>query len=610
MKKANWWKLIFVLPVFLSFGSSAWAQQNSKIELAEQYYQQGDLDKARPLYEELASREENWPAIHNAYLEILVSQQDYKMAERYLTKVIRKQDNKVRYQLDLASVYQQAGETGKAEKLYDEVIEEGVSAPFKTHMVAQMLSGRRMYEKALNVYLKARERHTDSGQNYALQLASLYSILGEQEKMFTEYFNYVNENANRLRHVKNMLQNQLREPADIEALETRLYERLQQEPNNENYPELLVWLHLQQKNFYAAFVQARALQKRRQSGPEQILEIGNIALENKAYDDAVEIFEYLSITFKDRPDYYRLRNYLIKAREEQLKITYPIDTSAIQSLLADYKELSEQTRDLPTALESLNSQAMLYAFYLNEKPRAIELLNHLISNPRIPATLKAQSKLSLGDIYLLIDEPWEAALLYAQVDKDFKDDPMGYEAKLRNAKLSYFKGEFELAQGHLDVLKEATTREIANDAMALSLLIKSNSYLDSASGPLNDYATIELMLYQNQHGQAKTAMDDFLKKWPQHSLTDEVYMQQARYYLTTGNTEAAIEKLARISQEWSHDLLADDAAFMQANLLQEAGQRDEAMQAYTEFLKKHADSVFAAEARKRFRQLRGDTIAQ
>ena len=105
-------------------------------------------------------------------------------------------------------------------------------------------------------------------------------------------------------------------------------------------------------------------------------------------------------------------------------------------------------------------------------------------------------------------------------------------------------------------------------------------------------------------------MDDFLKKWPQHSLTDEVYMQQARYYLTTGNTEAAMEKLARISQEWSHDLLADDAAFMQANLLQEAGQRDEAMQAYTEFLKKHADSVFAAEARKRFRQLRGDTIAQ
>jgi len=30
---------------------------------------------------------------------------------------------------------------------------------------------------------------------------------------------------------------------------------------------------------------------------------------------------------------------------------------------------------------------------------------------------------------------------------------------LRNAKLYYFQGDFKLAQEHLDILKEATTRE-------------------------------------------------------------------------------------------------------------------------------------------------------
>ncbi len=604
-------KKIFLLGLCLLGVVLCQAQEADKIELAEQYYEQGDLEKARPLFDEIAKREENWASIHNTYLELLINQQDFRTAEKYLEKVIKYRENRERYQLDLAQVYELSGDTKKSEKLYDDVIQAGIANPFKTHMVAQMLSGRRLYERAVAVYTLARSQQGESGQDYSLQLAALYNILGQEDKMYDEYFQYINTYPQRAQHAKNMLQNQLRSPEEMEALENRLYQRLQEEPNNENYPELLIWLHLQQKNFYGAFVQARALQKRRDSGPDQLLEIGHIAQENKAYENAVEIFEYVTQNFSNRPDYYRLRNYLINAREELVKITYPVDTAEIRTLLQDYQELSAQTRDLPTALEAQNSMAMLYAFYLDEKPKAVEILTKLLENPRIPPTLKAKSKLSLGDIYLLIGEPWEAALLYAQVDKDFKDDPMGYEAKLRNGRLSYFKGEFELAQGHLDVLKEATTREIANDAMALSLLIKNNSYLDSTAGPLRDYSDVELLLYQNKHQEAAQALQNFLKKWPSHSLTDEVYMLQAKNYLTLDDAQAAMERLERITKEWAQDLLADDAAFMQARLLQEKlNKTQEAMAAYAEFLKKYSGSVFAAEARKRFRQLRGDAVAQ
>ena len=47
-------------------------------------------------------------------------------------------------------------------------------------------------------------------------------------------------------------------------------------------------------------------------------------------------------------------------------------------------------------------------------------------------------------------------------EKIQKENPVGYEAKLKNAKLSYYKGNFSLAQSHLDILKEATTRERGN----------------------------------------------------------------------------------------------------------------------------------------------------
>src|SRR6185503_14008865 len=122
----------------------------------------------------------------------------------------------------------------------------------------------------------------------------------------------------------------------------------------------------------------------------------------------------------------------------------------------------------------------------------------VVENPRVSLYLKAKAKLELGDIYLLKDEPWEATLFYSQVEKNQREAPLGYEAKLRNAKLSYYKGDFRLAQEHLDILKQATTREIANDAMDLSMLIKENTAFDTVGAAMKLFAAAELDLVQNK----------------------------------------------------------------------------------------------------------------
>ncbi|NJN97410.1 MAG: hypothetical protein HC875_26665 [Anaerolineales bacterium] len=120
----------------------------------------------------------------------------------------------------------------------------------------------------------------------------------------------------------------------------------------------------------------------------------------------------------------------------------------------------------------MESKALLMAFYLDEKDEALLLLQEAIDLARYNNKFIAKCKTSMGDIYLLKGEPWEATLLYSQAEKLQKDSPIAYESKLKNAKLNYYKGDFELAQSHLDILKMATSREIANDAMELSLLIK------------------------------------------------------------------------------------------------------------------------------------------
>ncbi len=59
------------------------------------------------------------------------------------------------------------------------------------------------------------------------------------------------------------------------------------------------------------------------------------------------------------------------------------------------------------------------------------------------------------------------------------------------------------------------------------------------------------------------------------------------------------------------DILVDDAFFLQGEIYErQLGQKDKAMEIYREFLNKYPGSVYAAEARKRYRLLRGDFVGQ
>ena len=229
--------------------------------------------------------------------------------------------------------------------------------------------------------------------------------------------------------------------------------------------------------------------------------------------------------------------------------------------------------------------------------------------PRINVGIKAKSKLDLGDIYILTGESWESTLLYSQVEKTNKEQPIGYEAKLKNAKLSYFNGDFELAKAHLDVLREATTREISNDAIDLSLLIHDNTFLDSKDAIMRQYAYIELLLFQNKKNEALDSLDQMLRNYPSHSLVDEIHFLSAKINRQIGSFETAIQNLEKINENFTEDILGDDALFIMAQIYEnDLKMKDKAQQIYQDFLTRYPGSVFIAQARKRFRILRGDTI--
>lgn len=631
----NIYRYTFIISLFscLCFLIQSKAQNNNEIQLANEYLLKGDKTKALELYRDLARSDNNIAFIHNNYLNLLLDANLVDEAQTYLKRVLRRDADNIQFRADVGIVYVRSGDLVKADKVFKELITENKGNVSRIKILSDYLASRSLAEYSILALTEGRQT-LGNPYLFCLELASLYRIKGQKDKMVQEYLTYVMQSSANTQYVKNVMQVLLTQPEELESLEEILYERVQKYPDTEVYSDLLVWVTMQQKNFYAAFTQARAYDRRNKKLGEKCMEVARVALDNEDYDNAWASYSYVVKEYPGGPFYLQARLGQIRTRETRIRNTYPVQGDSVRALIAEYDKFILEHADNTNALEAQRSQALLWANYLDEKSKAIELLNTLIANPRASLQLKSKAKLDLGDIYLLNGEPWESALLYSQVEKALKENPLGYEAKLKNAKLSYFKGDFRLAQEHLDILKEATTREIANDAMELSMRIKENIAVDSAGQALQAYASVELLLYQNKTDQALDRInslkegrikiskeeaflrnitfpqttDDFVwVAFSNHAILDDVYWLEANLRMQRGEFNVALGLLQKILEDYSDDILADDAYFLQAEIYdRQLGDKDKALEMYREFLNRYPGSVYAAEARMRYRILRGD----
>lgn len=597
---------IFSLLIIVLFTVNAFSQQK-ELNLADEYFSQGEYDKAYVKYEDLSSKNQNIPLIYQNYLTSLKNLSKFEEAEKFVKKTIKLFPENPLYKVDYYLLMKEQKDS-KADKYFNTLVHDIKSNPAQVEQVHEHLMNNQEISKTIDLLLEARSA-SSSKSAYAIQLSKAYMLLGKKELMIEEMLTYLMENPHQLEPVKNNFQNYLEKKEDFALLENRLYELVQKNPENIVINELLLWINIQNKNFKQAFLQAKAIDKKGKLNGAKLNEVGKIALDNKDYESAIKFYQYVNDEIKTGPYYSMARRMMIYSKEEAVKNTYPVDRQKITSLIQDYKNLIRDFGRINQSFEASRSMALLYGLYLDRKDTAIVLLQSILKEPAADLKLKSNAKISLADIYLLNEEPWEASLLYSQVEKDMKEDQIGHEAKLKNAKLAYYNGEFELAQSHLDILKMATTREIANDAMDLSILIQDNSALDTSYAALQEYAAIDLLLFQNKHEEALKRLDTMLITFPGHTLTDEIYWLQANVYKKNGAYDEAVSKLDKILTEFKDGIFGDEAMYTKAVLLDEhLNRKDEAMDIYKEFLFVYPGSIYVSEARKRYRQLRGDKL--
>lgn len=596
-------KLIAPFLIFITITSYG---QTASVELARQYYQQGEVEKALDTYNKLARNPNNWHLIHPQYFTLLLQVNEYQKAEKYIDKVIRVYPNNPNYQIDKGRIlYEEKGEA-KAKQYYTNLRNHLSTDPYTARRAAQYYLQLGERDQAVELLLLTRKRSGDPAM-FSIDLANIYRFMNKKQEMVEEYILFANQNIGNLRYVKNSLQVTLNQPEDIENLETYLFEKIQQQPENVIYSELLIWANVQTKNFSSAFIQARALDRRLKQEGKTIMEIGRMALSNEDFNAADKIFSYIVSSYPGTMEATKAELWKITSKEELAKKMFPKNKENLVELTSLYQSFIDKHPNTNEAYKASLQIALLNGYYLDKRDIAISTLQGLINNPRLNPNLKAEAKLTLADIYLLNEEPWESTLLYAQVDKTMKETPIGYEAKLKRAKLAYYEGEFDLAQAVLDILKLATTREIANDALDLSVFIKENTVFDSTNQALKEFAALELLQYQHKDKLVLKKIDSLLTVNTGQSLEDDFMMMKAKELKKTGDFLGAAQAYEQVVDQFGFDVLGDKALFLAADTYQYfLNDTQTAQKLYVRLLKDFPGSVYVAEARKRYRMLRGD----
>lgn len=600
-----------ILLIVFSLSSSVFSQDDTDQQLASHYFQSGEFDKAAMYYEMLYDKSPNdyyYSNLLKCYMEL----ERYTDAEKLCKAQQKKAKGNVKYQVDLGSVYLKTDEEDKAKKMFDKAINDLPPNQGSIFQLANAFKVISQDEYALQTYFQGRKL-LKGRYPFNIEIADVYGSQRKWDLMISEYLDLIDIQESYLQTVQNAIGRTINFESpnkQNQTLKTELLKRTQKDPSNKTYSEMLIWVFVQLKDFNGAYTQIKALDKRFKEDGGRIIALATTCTNNGDFALAEDAYNYI-ITYKGKNSYYysTAKTGLLEVMKKKITQTDTYTDNDLRSLEKHYLKTLDELGKNNNNANVMMDLAELEAYYIHNLDTAISILYEVMNLPAMKPQMIAECKLSLGDLLIIKDEVWDALLLYAQVDKDFKYDELGERAKLKSAKTHYYTGGFQFAKGQLDVLKGSTSKLIANDAMELSRLITDNSTVDTTIRPLELFAAADLLFIQNKFEESIATLDTIKTDYPGHALDDEVLFLKYKIAMKQRNYNLAASHLQIILDSYSYDILADNALYYLADLNQfKFNDEAKAMELYNRLLKEYPGSLYVVESRKRLRTLRGDEI--
>lgn len=564
------WKGISMFLLMMLSAAIVFAQMNdanveTELAKAKMLVAQKEYPKAIEVYKQLYQTATNNTEIYQDFLQVLIVAKEYKEAEKLIENQQKLRPQDVILNIDLGSLFLTMGKEKKAVPYFEVAISKINGDDMLTTRMAAAFNKINRTDYAIKTYEKAIEilRYP---YLYGNELSKLYAKVGAIEQAVSLLVEVGPRQIGTVEDTKaQLLEIVANNPKRLQQTQKILIKKINENPSNNFYAELLTWLYTQKNDWEGALLQIQAIDARNKDGGQRILDFAKLARKEKQYDIANQAIDAIIEGGKEQPIYpvaiaEKLEIGMIKIVED-INVT----PQAIALLATSFETYFIDFPQNKTT-ETLLQYAKLEAQYNNNVAKAILLLEQAITQPSATKNFIGRAKLQLGDYYILQGKIWEASLTYSQVDKAFKEDMLGEEARFRNAKLAYYRGDFIWAEGQLSVLKASTSELIANDALQLSVLIIENIPPDSNLIPLRQFAHADLLLFQNKDKEAASVLDSIAKAYPKHPLMDDIYMLRAAIAIKHKDYKQALDNYQIVITQFGNDVLADDATFKTAEV--------------------------------------------
>ncbi len=567
-------------------------------QLAQNYFDRGEFEKAQIAFEDLLKSQPNNFNYFQKTIECNQQLLQFEKADKALQERYSKykQGNLL---VELGYNFQLQKNQPEAKKQYDLAIDKIKKTPTEVYNIAYLFDRKGLVDYAILAYQTAVD--LDPKFNFNYQLALLYGQKGDTDTMIEKFLSESYNNPQSMIMIQNQLSRFMFEDTNItfnESLKKALLIRIQK---NQDifWNEYLSWFYVQQKEYGKAFIQEKAIYKRNPESFSNIVNLGQLAIEENDNDAALEILGFVLENTKDLDLQIQSHTYLLQMKIDK---SQPKDYSVIN---LELDKLIKEFGVSPFTLSLLKIKAHFATFNLKDAETGKSILKNVLEMP-INRDQTAEAKMELADILLFEEKFNQALIYYSQIENDANNSPIGQEASLKIAKTSYYKADFKWAEHQLKVLKSASTQLIANDALDLFLLISDNTVEDSTQTALKKFSKADFLLFQDKKQDALLAFQQILKEQKGDAIEPVTLLRIGKIYEKMSDFTQALNNYQQIIENHKESIYLDEALFFSAEIYNQLNDFEKAKPLYEQIIMNKVDSIYFVEAQKKYRKLRGD----
>ena len=610
---------LILLAALLLMGPEPLSAQNvdesqvGRFQLAESFLRAGQYERAIGMLEGLY---EESPGTHVFYERLREAYENVKRYDAAIALVDRKMASETAptsFLTEKARLLFLKGDEAGARLQWERAIATNPSSPSVYLLVYRSLLQLRLFDYAIEVLEQGRSV-IDNDTLFQTDLAYLYNLTSQHGKAVEKYLELLALNQNQLSYVKSQLGAFLTSPEAVQEGIRVAQNGVATDPLNRSYRELLGWLLIEGYDYREALEVYRGMDRLDREEGRTLFSFALIAADGDAHDVALEAFDEVLRRYPEgssAPEAMRglamMQEKWAAALEETVYDLYGErgERNHWDEALETYQRFLIEYPQHPQFPDVLRRIGTLQQEVFLDLEAAETVLREVVA--RYPQTDAAnQAAYDLGRLAVTQGRLDDARIQFSRLLTRLRTGDLADLARYELAQLHFYQGDFEAADSFTRAMQENTSTDVANDAIAMKVMLIESMGPDSLNTPLRRFARIQLLTRQRDYETALHQLDDLMVEFGQHALADDMLMQRADLLARTGHIEDAI--LSYFQVPLLHpDSFHGASSLVQAAALQaRSGLTPDAVRTYERVLTEYPGTLLTPRVREAIRVLRGD----